>query len=300
MKTFKSLIAEVAQPAAEDEINFKEKHVIDHILDPNAEEDQFSANKIKKFKNRADYAPGEDKEVYEANRQLKDIPYEDGRSDKRKSRKEIDLKTIIDEGLDYVGKEDSDIDNDGKLTKSDLFLHARRRAINKKLRKEGIDPLVPAGGEFDSDESHRKYKKSNITRNKKELDETSYIQEVSLKKLNAYRSVAFDDQLKSIDDDDIEKYSKRQKGRAVANDKISGFAKVKATRSNFESVQEAFIPGTLKLKDGASVTLNSQVTEVLNKMFSKLKPENKNKMESVLMSGKDGFDQIVSFAKEAV
>lgn len=59
-------ISEVAQPASGDELNFKEKHIIDHILDPNSEEDQFTADAIKKFKNRADYENGDDRDVYES------------------------------------------------------------------------------------------------------------------------------------------------------------------------------------------------------------------------------------------
>lgn len=65
MKTFHQLLLEVSQPNSEDELNFKEKHVIDHILDPNAEEDQFTADEIRKFYNRADYKKGEDMAVYE-------------------------------------------------------------------------------------------------------------------------------------------------------------------------------------------------------------------------------------------
>ena len=39
-------------------------------------------------------------------------------------------------GLDPVGKEDSDIDNDGDVDKSDSYLKNRRKAIAKAMRKE--------------------------------------------------------------------------------------------------------------------------------------------------------------------
>ena len=39
-------------------------------------------------------------------------------------------------GLDPVGKEDSDIDNDGDVDKSDSYLRNRRKAIAKAMRKE--------------------------------------------------------------------------------------------------------------------------------------------------------------------
>jgi hypothetical protein len=37
------------------------------------------------------------------------------------------------EGMDPVGKEDGDIDNDGDKDKSDKYLHARRKKIGKIL-----------------------------------------------------------------------------------------------------------------------------------------------------------------------
>ena len=42
------------------------------------------------------------------------------------------------EGMDPVGKEDSDINNDGKTDKSDSYLHNRRKAIKKSMMKESV------------------------------------------------------------------------------------------------------------------------------------------------------------------
>jgi hypothetical protein len=52
---------------------------------------------------------------------------------------EIAKSIMKNEGMDKVGKEDSDIDNDGDTDKSDKYLHARRKAIGKALRKEEAD-----------------------------------------------------------------------------------------------------------------------------------------------------------------
>lgn len=52
---------------------------------------------------------------------------------------EIAKSIMKNEAMDKVGKEDSDIDNDGDVDKSDKYLHARRKAIGKALRKESID-----------------------------------------------------------------------------------------------------------------------------------------------------------------
>jgi hypothetical protein len=58
-------------------------------------------------------------------------------------RKYID---IINEGLDPVGKEDADIDNDGDTDKSDQYLLRRRKAISKDI-EEGWDTTTQVNPE---------------------------------------------------------------------------------------------------------------------------------------------------------
>jgi hypothetical protein len=59
----------------------------------------------------------------------------------------------FDEALDPVGKEDSDIDNDGDVDKSDKYLHKRRKAIGKAIstRKEALDPVGKEDDDIDND-----------------------------------------------------------------------------------------------------------------------------------------------------
>jgi hypothetical protein len=45
-------------------------------------------------------------------------------------------KCVKAEGLDPVGKEDSDVNNDGKVDSSDKYLKKRRAAISKSIKKE--------------------------------------------------------------------------------------------------------------------------------------------------------------------
>lgn len=117
MKTFRRIITEVAQPSSEDELNFKEKHVIDHILDPNSEEDQFTADEIAKFYNRADYKKGEDMAVYEG----------------------VTLTR-----RDLPGQEDDDVNNDGTNSMTDAQLKYRRHAqIKNKIIDEGAKFVLP-------------------------------------------------------------------------------------------------------------------------------------------------------------
>ena len=48
----------------------------------------------------------------------------------------------IDEAMDAVGKEDSDIDNDGDVDDSDEYLKKRRDAIGKAMKKEEAKPRL--------------------------------------------------------------------------------------------------------------------------------------------------------------
>jgi hypothetical protein len=45
----------------------------------------------------------------------------------------------IEDGLDPVGKEDSDINNDGTVDNSDEYLKKRRKAISKNIEEEIVD-----------------------------------------------------------------------------------------------------------------------------------------------------------------
>ncbi len=402
MKSFRQLVSEVAQPKAEDEINFKEKHVIDHILDPNAEEDQFTADTIKKFKNKADYDKGEDMAVYEGTVTLKrDIPGQedndvdnDGdddmgdaqlryrrhaqikqhRIDETVSVKKKDyswgkmitvhhgsshsfplhpehqeaIKKLSDgatthfkdetgsrvsasrdgdtitlkhakintptkvarshfvtESLDPVGREDSDIDNDGKITKSDAYLHARRRAISKKLKKEGLEPVTPAGGEYDSEETHKAYKKANKKNaGIKEAATNPY----AIGTAHAMKATGDNPPLKKSTINLAHKIAKGiEKKEEVSQ--VEPRAGLRIFAGNTKKAQigeatelfvEAYSAGNLKLKDGSSVKLSKQDADLLNKMFNDLNPTNRKRMQGVLVADKNGFNEILGFAREAL
>ncbi|NBP14432.1 hypothetical protein EBU95_08540, partial [bacterium] len=61
-----------------------------------------------------------------------------GYSDRVAMLKSAEKEGRLKEGMDPVGKEDSDINNDGKTDKSDSYLHNRRKAINRAMVKESI------------------------------------------------------------------------------------------------------------------------------------------------------------------
>ena len=60
---------------------------------------------------------------------------EEARERLRKKTEEKRKKREMGEALDPVGKEDADIDNDGDTDKSDKYLHKRRKAISKAMKK---------------------------------------------------------------------------------------------------------------------------------------------------------------------
>ena len=74
----------------------------------------------------------------------------------------------FDEALDPVGKEDADVDNDGKKnTKSDKYLMKRREAISKAItQKEALDPVGKEDQDIDNDGDHDKTDKYLLNRRK--------------------------------------------------------------------------------------------------------------------------------------
>jgi hypothetical protein len=71
-------------------------------------------------------------------------------------------------------------------------------------------------------------------------------------------------------------------------------------RESVEILDEAFKVGIVKLKDGGSVVLKKEDVDLLNKMFKDLSTSNRKKMQEVAMKDKAGFEEILSFAREAI
>jgi hypothetical protein len=67
-----------------------------------------------------------------------------------------------------------------------------------------------------------------------------------------------------------------------------------------EDLDEAYKPGSIRLRDGSSITLTKENADLLNQMLRDLTPNNRKSMEKVLMADKSGFNEIVSFAREAL
>jgi LysM repeat protein len=148
--------------------------------------------------------------------------------------------------LDPVGKEDEDIDNDGdKNTKTDRYLHNRRKAIRKAM-EEAIDPKE--SGKRPAVEP--KSKKGDMEQHVNRAGKGDKLSEASKDKLEIYRDMAGDNASEIGDDihymrnaktgygskEEISKarakLKKREAGIKLASKKIAGKgAKVSATES---------------------------------------------------------------------
>ena len=67
-----------------------------------------------------------------------------------------------------------------------------------------------------------------------------------------------------------------------------------------ESINEVFNQGSIKLNNGSSIILKKEDADVLNRMFKSLSSSNRKRMEEIVMRDKSGFNEILSFAKEAL
>lgn len=95
-------------------------------------------------------------------------------------KQDFKLLRMKKEGLDPVGKEDSDINNDGKVNKSDGYLKNRRKAISASIKKEEV-----------KDEYARKVDK--YLKKKYNKEEVEQIDELKKSTLASYAKKATDD-----------------------------------------------------------------------------------------------------------
>ena len=73
-----------------------------------------------------------------------------------------------------------------------------------------------------------------------------------------------------------------------------------ARDSQYKYVLESVSPGALSLDDGTQITVSKQDSSLLNQMLKDLNTANRKKMEKVMMKDKNGYEEILGFAKEAL
>jgi hypothetical protein len=94
------------------------------------------------------------------------------------------------------------------------------------------------------------------------------------------------------------KLGKRIAGITSASGRLAD----KANASMYEDsdLTENFKQGTVSLKDGSSVLVKKQDADLLNQMFKDLNATNRKRMMDVAMTDRDGFNEILGFAREAL
>lgn len=190
-------------------------------------------------------------------------------------------KAAVKEAMDPVGKEDSDIDNNGKVNASDKYLARRRKAIAASVKEE-----VEQIDEISQRLATRAY-------GKRARDAFEYDDSGDAKNSDK----AYDKSQKTLSIIS-KKYGKSGVEKAHAQGSGEVFGGKKPYTEEVEQIDEAFRAGSMKLHDGSSITLTKESADVLNNLFNQLNSSNKVKMEERLMSSSKGFDEILAFAKE--
>jgi hypothetical protein len=159
----------------------------------------------------------------------------------------------------------------GKMNKQDISALKTRIKNDKKFG--GLLKSVKLPEEVELDE----LKKSTLG---------SYVKKASSDMANNAYNLGARDPLKKPGSWD--KAFKRKAGIEKASDRLA--------KEEVE-LDEAFKIGSMKLKDGSSVTLTRESVDALNGLFNQLNSTNKSKMEERMMSGQKGFKEILSFAE---
>jgi hypothetical protein len=98
--------------------------------------------------------------------------------------------------------------------------------------------------------------------------------------------------------DTIDRLTKKKAQHQDALKNTSYFRNIFKKEST--ELSENFKTGSVKLDDGSSVLLKKQDADLLNQMFKDLNATNRREMMKVAMKDKDGFNEILGFAREAL
>lgn len=292
MKTLKDIILEATSevnPLPRRTKNFVDKHTVQKINDPVAPEDQFTAPKIKKDTSKgASYKHGEDTAVYEE-------------TDAEKTKKET-MKTFptVKEATKHAGKISAVANNDER----EYGDKAGRisAALDKSPKKKVSLPKAPWDKvEEETMSDAETAKRENIVKSMKKNTQGFKDRYGDRWKSVMYATATKNAMKEALDpvgkeDADVDNDGKKntKSDQYLKNRRKAIAAKIKES----VDLDEAFKVGAMKLKDGSSVSLTKESAEALNGLFNQLNSSNKSKMEERLMSGSNGFDEILAFAKE--
>lgn len=226
------------------------------------------------------------------------------------------------EAMDPVGREDSDIDNDGDVDKSDKYLHARRKAISKAMKKEEVEleenfgaaikkaeasrqrALKKAASMVKKGFSHEEAAKNHdvkVSDLKKHMGESvEELDEISKKTLGAYVKGAKDSYASSAETLGKDRVPSNERKKAIKTliKRNAGIDKAvdRLTKEEVD-LDEAVKIGVMKLHDGNTVQVTREMADKLNSVLEQLNPMNRAKMEARMHENKEGFGEIMKFAE---
>ena len=122
------------------------------------------------------------KEKYENKMKPVDQTYKNDKMVALKEAIKNEIRSILSEKMDAVGKEDGDINNDGKKDKTDDYLKNRRDAISKATGKKGKKPVKEEEEEDDAPDDDVIAKKAAKKAKKKSLGVKGIENEIAKKK----------------------------------------------------------------------------------------------------------------------
>ena len=100
--------------------------------------------------------------------------------------------------------------------------------------------------------------------------------------------VATDGQFKSKD---------TKKGKDHKDNNFMNVRKKIKESTEVEEINEVISAGSLKLKDGSTVTISTADAKKINQVISSLNPENRDKMESEMRKDQKTFSKMMTFVK---
>lgn len=270
MKSFKAMMAEVAQPESEEEKKFKDQHTYEVKPHPVAMPHQHTGDIQKpKAKRKAD-------QEGDANY---DLAYES-------FQKALDKKMF---------SEGEMADRDA-LAKAGEVSKAGKKAVTlKKAPWDKTEELSPKQKKID----HNKNGKIDghdlaMIRAKKneeaELDEAGPKIKPDFLKVQRAKDAAHNDAM-----------GRTATGRKKPERAMTSTQRSLASMNKEEAeLDEAFKAGIVKFKDGKQTILKKEDADLLNKMMKDLSPGSRKSMDKVAMTDQAGFDEILGFAREAL
>jgi len=366
MKSFKQIMAEVAEPIPDEEKKFKAQHKVEIKPHPVAKETQHKAVKPK-AKRRADQEGDANYDLAYESVQIDEISKTkmgqyikrahadkdtqtkragifdkkgmDADKDKdmygawdkaNKARKKADNRTkFISKAVDRLTKEAADVaspDESSMAMKQAEFIAYVGREMGEHLKagkefpewmQNKLSKLQQAaqdlhsnfgshGGDEDVNEAKGKkvlsakdikhalqsvkaQPKDKVTLKKAPWDKNEEVNEVTQSAVKKPVNVTGPDgKVRTV----LRKKAQRQDdhGQDVMGARVESVG----------YIDEAVKEGNMKLRDGSSIKVTKEDAKLLNQMFKDLNSQNRKQMEKVMMTDKNGFNEIVGFAREAL